>query len=362
MPDARPFSVSAIVLAYGAEPWLRECIRALLASAHVDVEVLLVDNGCTSIDLTVLSSLERVRMLRPSKNLGYSLGCNLAASRAAGEVFVFVNSDCIVTPLALATLARAVCEQEGLVTASVRLGSQPDLLNSSGNPVHFLGFSWAGCHGEPAPKTGAIREVTSVSGACFGVSREVWMQLGGFAEGYFAYHEDVELSLRCWLSGRTVRYVPEAIVHHHYEFARNPEKMYLLERNRLITWLSLLELRTLVLLAPMMLFAEVGVSLVAARQGWLRHKARGWLWLMGNAGWIRARRREMLRQRVVSDRVLSRHLSGTLNPGGTAMPPAAALANAPLAAYWWIIRRLLRATPPAQVGEIRGGSAPPAGG
>lgn len=341
MPDARQLSVSAIVLAYGAEPWLRECITALLASADVSVDVLLVDNGCASVDLAELSALERVQMLRPSRNLGYSLGCNLAASRAAGEVLVFVNSDCIVTPLALATLARALSEQEGLVTASVRLGSQPDLLNSSGNPVHFLGFSWAGCHGQPALKTGAIGEVGSVSGACFGVSREVWMQLGGFTDGYFAYHEDVELSLRCWLSGRTVRYVPEAIAHHHYEFSRNREKMYLLERNRLITWLSLMEFRTLVLLAPMMLLAEVGVSLVAARQGWLRQKARGWLWLMGHAGWIRERRREMLRQRVISDRALSRHLTGTLNPGGTAMPPAAVLANAPLAAYWWFVRRLL---------------------
>lgn len=341
MPDVRPLSVSAIVLAYGAEPWLTDCIGALLASVDVELEIVLVDNGCTSIDLAELSSLERVRMLRPNKNLGYSLGCNVAASAAAGEVLVFVNSDCIVTPLALARLARAASEQEGLVTASVRMGSQPKLLNSSGNPVHFLGFSWAGCHGEPALKSGTIAEVASVSGACFGVSREVWTQLGGFADGYFAYHEDVELSLRCWLSGRTVRYVPQAIVHHHYEFSRNPEKMYLLERNRLITWLSLLEYRTLILLAPTMLLAEVGVSLVAVRQGWLREKVRGWLWLFCNAGWIRERRREMLPQRVMADRALARHLTGTLNPGGTAMPPAAALANAPLAGYWWFVQRLL---------------------
>jgi GT2 family glycosyltransferase len=40
-------SVSAVVLAYRDEPWLERCVHALLNSEGVDVEVVLVDNGCT---------------------------------------------------------------------------------------------------------------------------------------------------------------------------------------------------------------------------------------------------------------------------------------------------------------------------
>ena len=41
---------------------------------------------------------------------------------------------------------------------------------------------------------------------------------------YFAYHEDTELSLRLWQRGRTVEYVPDAVVAHHIEHL-NPDTL-----------------------------------------------------------------------------------------------------------------------------------------
>ena len=63
MPDLP--TVSAIVLAWQTEPWLRRCVTALLASEKVDVEVVLVDNGCTNDDVEVLAELDGVTVLRP---------------------------------------------------------------------------------------------------------------------------------------------------------------------------------------------------------------------------------------------------------------------------------------------------------
>jgi len=77
----------------------------------------------------------------------------------------------------------------------------------------------------------ARREVASVSGALCAIRREAWDAVGGFDPDYFAYHEDVDLSLRVWCSGRKVRYVPEARCVHHYEFSRHPRKLELLERH-----------------------------------------------------------------------------------------------------------------------------------
>jgi GT2 family glycosyltransferase len=183
--------------------------------------------------------------------------------------------------------------------------------------------------------------VASISGACFAVRRELWQRLGGFDDEYFAYHEDVDLSLRCWLSGRTVRYVPAAVAFHHYAFSRHAQKMYLLERNRLITWLTVLERRTLLLLVPALLLAEVGTALLAARQGWLRHKVRAWWWLVRRTGWLRARRRVVVQQRRCPDRVLGEVLTAVLRPGGSGLSPAIARADKPLLAYWKVVRRCL---------------------
>ena len=339
--QAEAAEVTAIVLAWQDDPHLASCVMSLLASTGARVTVVLIDNGCTNVDLAALGQLDNVKLLTPHHNLGYASGCNLGAAAAQDDVLVFVNSDCTVAERTLATLADAALRLEGLVTASVRLSDQPDQLNSAGNPVHFLGFSWAGSMGQTAPRAEAERDVASVSGACFAVKRSVWTELGGFPDAYFAYHEDVELSLRCWLAGRTVRYVPQAIAYHHYEFSRNPEKMYLVERNRLLTWLTILQIRTLALLLPAMIIAEIGLLLVAAKHGWLRQKLRGWFWLVQHRDWIFDRRRYALKQRCRSDRDLAFVMSGIFNPGGGAMPPAAAYANMPLQIYWRVVRLLL---------------------
>lgn len=336
-------SVSVVVLAYQADPWLSDCIQSLLGSTGVRVQIVLVDNGCSNPALPALGRLERVRILQPGDNLGYSGGCNAGAAAAEGDVLVFVNSDCVVERDALSVLADAACRTKGLVTASVRLSDDSTRLNTAGNPVHFLGFSWAGRLGELASSSEDACVVTSVSGACFGLSRHVWIELGGFPDAYFAYHEDVELSLRCWLSGRPVHYVPQAVAHHYYEFSRNPQKMYLLERNRLLTWFTVLQPRTLALLLPAMIVAELAVIVVATRQGWLRQKVRGWLWLLQHVPWIRRRRRANLLQRRRTDRALASLLTSTFNPGGSVMPKPVALANAPLRVYWRAVQtHLLR--------------------
>src|SRR5690242_20459746 len=86
-------SVSAVILAWGDEPVLEEAVDAVLASEGVDVDVVLVDNGCTSDAVPRLAAVPGVTVLTPGENLGFAGGCNLGASRATGEVLAFVNGD-----------------------------------------------------------------------------------------------------------------------------------------------------------------------------------------------------------------------------------------------------------------------------
>ena len=132
---------------------------------------------------------------------------------AQGEVIAFINSDVVVRPTALRALADAAdVPGVGLVSASVRLMRSPGLINTCGNPVHFLGLSWAGGLGEPAENHAEAGDVTVASGAAMACTSENWIRLEGFYEPFFLYHEDTELSVRCWLQGLRVRFVPEAVV------------------------------------------------------------------------------------------------------------------------------------------------------
>lgn len=334
--------VSAVIVAYGAEPWLKRSVGAALASEGVDVEVVLVDNGCTDGAVEGLSLLPKVTTLRPATNLGFSGGCQLGAEAARGEVLAFVNPDAIVAPDALVRLTDVALRTDvGIATASVRLADSPDHLNSAGNEVHFLGFSWSGSFGEPASDHIIERDAMAASGAGMAVRKEVWDAIGGMEEMFFAYYEDADFSIRCWHQGMRVVYVPEAVVVHRYEFSRNERKLYLAERNRALLVLTLYELRTLVLLAPALLALEIAVLALALQQGWWRQKLAGWKWLLQHRGWIRARRRRLQRARSVADHTLSPRFAVSIDPQNFSLPPALKPLNGVLAAYWRIVRKVI---------------------
>lgn len=334
--------VTVVVLAYGAEPTLVEAVEAVLSSVDVDVDVVLVDNGCTTDAVDRLDGLPGLTVVRPGTNTGFAGGCNLGASRSDAPLVAFVNGDAVVEPGALARLADALADPSvGLVSGSVRLADRPDTMNSAGNPVHYSGLSWAGGLGEPATAHDRAVDVASVSGAAMMARRQHFEALGGFSELMFAYLEDAELSLRTWAHGLRCVYVPDSVVLHHYEFSRNPAKMYLLERNRLMLVTTLYERRTLLLLWPALAGLELALLLIAARQGWLRQKLAGYRWLLGHRDNLRERRRVLQSARRHGDEVLVPLLTGDFTPGDDAGLSAPGPARWVSRAYWRLAKRVL---------------------
>lgn len=351
--DQQP-RVSAIVLAYLDEPWIDSCVLSVLASEDVRADVVLVDNGCTTDAVDRLQGVERVSVVRPGRNLGFAGGCNAGAAEASGEYLALVNGDAVVRPSALSRLVAVAAEPDvGIASGSIRLAETPSLLNSSGNPLHFLGLVWAGNFGAPAIDHACRRETVTASGAGMVIRRELWQQLGGFAAEYFAYLEDAELSWRCRQRGLHVVYVPDAVVLHRYEFSRNKRKFYLLERNRLIFLLTVYERRTLVMLGPAIVGFEVLMSALALRQGWEREKVAGWWWLVRHRKWLRKRRNTLQTQRTVPDKDLVDLLAGQIEPANLATPPGMRAVNAVLDRYWAIARSRLCVTRRSEDGPNR---------
>jgi GT2 family glycosyltransferase len=330
--------VSAIVLAWQAEPLLRRAVEALLASEKVNVEVVLVDNGCTTDDVAYLSTLPGVTVVGEGVNLGFSGGTNLGAAHATGEYLALINGDLVVEP---GTLARLVDELGqpgvGIAAGAVRLASDPDLLNSSGNLVHVLGISWVGGLGERDTRTEPT-ETAGAMGACLVTTRAHWDRLGGFDDHFFAYGEDAEISLRTWRLGLRVVNVPDAVAVHRYEFSRNNFKFFLVERNRLLIVSTLWGARALVLLAGPMLALEAAMLLLALRQGWAKDKLRGYAWLWRHRRHVRQRRRALQRERIVPDREWMPVLTDRLDTP-LVDPPGVGVLNACMAAYWRLVRR-----------------------
>jgi GT2 family glycosyltransferase len=284
-----------------------------------------------------------VRVVSPGENGGFGAGCNLGARETDAGVLVFLNPDAVARPGAVAALARRLDDPGiGQVQARLRLYDKPDLLNSAGNVLHVSGLAWPGGYGEPAAAAAAVCDIAYASGAAFAIRADLFRELGGFTEELFLYQEDLELSWRVHLRGLRVVLEPGADVLHEYALERpDRRKEYYLERNRLVFLLTAHSRRLLVLLAPVLVAAEVGVTLLALRGGWGREKVRGWLWLLRNRAWLAGRRRATQGLRRVRDRELAPLLTPVLEPKMLALPPGIAVANGLVSAWWRAVRVFL---------------------
>ncbi|UNX55763.1 glycosyltransferase family 2 protein [Georgenia sp. TF02-10] len=334
--------LSVVMLAYGAEEWLVDAVDAVLASTGPSLEVVLVDNGCTSDAVAVVTDRPGVRVLRPGRNLGFTGGVNLGVAESRAPVVALVNSDAVVAPDCLARLVRRAADPAvGIVGALVVLADDPGTVNSAGNPLHVLGLSWAGRMGEPVSAIPERASVASASGACLAMRREVWDLLGGFPAELFAYLEDLDLGWRCWQQGLRVEVLAAARARHHYEFGRSPLKMYLLERNRLLLVLTTYSRRMLLALALPLVAFELAILAVSWRQGWARQKLRGWAWVAGHLGWVRRRRRAVQAARQVPMRSLVPLLTTSFDAAQMPLPAAALPLQTVLQGYWAVVRRFV---------------------
>lgn len=325
----------AIVVAYDSGDALTRCLDSLAG-----VDTVVVNNGGHGPEIAAAE--QRARVVQ-SPNAGFGAGCNRGARETDAEVLVFLNPDTIARPGAVAALAHRLEDGSiAIVQPRLRLLAEPELLNSSGNVLHLSGLAWPGGYGGPADEVDEVRDVPYASGAAFAIRAELFRELGGFTEELFLYQEDLELCWRARLRGLRIVVDPAADVLHDYVLERGDRrKEYYLERNRLIFVATAFSARLLLLLAPVLLAVELGVALLALRQGWLGEKVRGWAWLARHRAWLGRRRRAVQGSRRVPDRELARFLTPVLDPRMVQLPPGVAVVNGAVSAWWRGVRVFL---------------------
>ncbi|HSS80628.1 MAG TPA: glycosyltransferase family 2 protein [Gaiellaceae bacterium] len=333
-PLARP-SLSVVVVAYRSGPSLQRCLSAV-CDDRPDAEVIVVDNGGAE------PGRDQALVVEAGGNLGYAGGAALGASKASGDVLVFLNQDTVVERGALEALAGTLEDTTvGIAMARLRLLDRPELLNSGGTVVHLSGIAWAGRFEQPVEGLATREDVPAPSGAALAIRRELYDELGGFSPELFMYLEDLELGWRARLHGLNVVVEPGADVLHEYEFSRNADKLALLERNRLVFVLSAYSLRLLLLLGPVLFAVELAMLGLSTRQRWLGGKVRGYGWLLARPRWLLRHRRETQRLRRVRDRELVRFLTPILDPRMIELPRGAGAFNSAVQHYWRVVEKLL---------------------
>ncbi|HET9491998.1 MAG TPA: glycosyltransferase family 2 protein [Methylomirabilota bacterium] len=292
----------------------------------------------------------QVRVLVPGDNIGYAGGAaaGMREALAAGVDYVAViTQDTVLDPDWLRELV-AIAErhpQAGAVQPKIlrtdRNGRM--VINTWGNELHFLGVGFSGGDGRP---DGPLepRPVGYASGAGVLFRASALRTVGLFDPAFFMYHEDSDLSWRMRLAGYDVLLAPRARMHHDYDFGRNPDKLYYIERNRLINVLTHYRLSTLALLAPALLLFEVLMLGYAFTGGWLGRRLAVYRFFMRRSTWqyLRQKRRAVQSIRRVPDRAITVHWTARIEFPAVDSWLLRRVMNPLLRGYWLLARPLLR--------------------
>jgi GT2 family glycosyltransferase len=136
---------------------------------------------------------------------------------ARGKWLALLNPDAFPEPNWLEELLlAAVNNPDFSFFASRQLQANAfQFLDGAGDAYHMSGLAWRRFAGWPAAQFGLkTEEVFSPCAAAALYSRQAFLQVDGFDEDFFSYHEDVDLGFRLRLQGFRCLYIPFAVVHH----------------------------------------------------------------------------------------------------------------------------------------------------
>jgi GT2 family glycosyltransferase len=317
-----------IIVGYNSVGALATTLPALQRELREGDEAIVVDNAST--DEGPELAREYATVIESGENLGFPAGCNLGARAASGDLLVFLNPDAVPQPGWGEAIRRPFDGPWVAWQALVMAGSE---INTSGNVVHFTGITWAG--NEPAHER---REVPTASGACLAVRASEFASIGGFAEAFFLYHEDTDLSLRLRLAGGRLGIEPSAVVDHEYEFDKGGYKWRLLERNRWALLVRCWPSRLLLLTLPALLATELAIWLVALRGGWGGEKAKATREVLASLPRWRRERRAIVRR--IPDAEFARWLTPDLTSPFLGPVAANPVVSALLRGYWGAVQRI----------------------
>jgi N-acetylglucosaminyl-diphospho-decaprenol L-rhamnosyltransferase len=209
--------ITVVVVNYNGGDYLRGCLRSLAAQTFTSFETVLVDNA--SLDGSLDRIVERPRdltILRQSSNLGFAGGNNVGARAGRGRWLALLNPDAEAEPGWLAALMAAVAERPGhRMVASLQLSlADASVLDGAGDCYLAYGYAWRGGFGHTASSAPTAGECFAPCGAAALYPRDAFLAAGGFDEGYFCYHEDVDIGFRLRLLGERCQFAPAAVVRH----------------------------------------------------------------------------------------------------------------------------------------------------
>ncbi len=235
-----------VILNYNGRKYLEAFLPSVLKYS-VNSKIYVADNQSTddSVDFLKINYPQIKLIINPS-NGGFATGYNEALKLVPEKYYVLLNSDIEVTPNWITPCIELLASSDKIAAV------QPKIIAYK-RKTHFEHAGAAGgyldknyypfCKGrifeyveEDNGQYDQASEIFWATGACMVIKAELYHQMGGLDDDFFAHMEEIDLCWRLKKKGYQLMYTPKSTVYHvgggTLDYM-NPRKTYLNFRNSL---------------------------------------------------------------------------------------------------------------------------------
>ncbi|MDB5708258.1 MAG: polysaccharide deacetylase, partial [Sphingomonas bacterium] len=215
--------VTVMIPAFNEATVIERAVRGVLASANVQIEVIVIDDGSTDGTSDVIRAAfadePRVRLLT-LENGGKARALNEGLALATGEIVIALDADTQFEPATIARLARWFVDPElGAVAGNAKVGNRVNVVTK------WQALEYITAQNLERRALASLDAMTVVPGAVGAWRLSAILEVGGYPDDTLA--EDQDLTIAIQRAGWKVHYDQYAIA-----WTESPESMAGLAKQR----------------------------------------------------------------------------------------------------------------------------------
>lgn len=238
--------VAIVILNFNGRHFLKQFLPSVIEFSK-EAKIIVADNGSSdgSADL-VQQEFAQVELIRLKENKGFCGGYNEVLKRIQSSYYVLLNSDVEVTEGWLQPIIDLLDNDPTIAAAQPKMlafkqKNKFEYAGAGGGLIDLMAYPF--CRGrlfdsieEDQGQYNDTCEIFWASGACFFVRANLYHEMGGLDEDFFAHMEEIDLCWKLKRAGHRIMYVGSSSVYHvggGTLSALNPRKTYFNFRNGL---------------------------------------------------------------------------------------------------------------------------------
>lgn len=242
--------IALVILNWNGKQLLAKFLPSIIQYSQLkNVEIYVADNASTDGSVAFLkTNFPTVKIVENSKNEGYAKGYNDALQHINADIYGLINSDIEVTSNWLEPIISVFKEEKktAIIQPKILDYKKKDFFEYAGAAGGFIDkFGYPFCRGrvfyeleQDKQQYNNTADIFWASGACFFIRSDVFHQLNGFDEDYFAHQEEIDLCWRVQNLDKKIKSIGTSTVYHVGGATlkeKNPRKTFLNFRNSLFS-------------------------------------------------------------------------------------------------------------------------------